>query len=238
MPAEFASAGEASREDSIGSEEIMTGIQQALIVLATAAGCSICVQASTLTYVFSEAGFSDTAGNTGILNGTFTGTPESNGILQLADLTTFGATFVETVNGTPENFVFNTPTDFFFDPNIAGSLNFSTGSTLSGIVLCSGSTDTGAVCFGLGPHSGGATSALGFFEDLPNFGPSTTRLPASVTAAGAPSAVPEPGTCVLLLTGCLVMFVMPFCRCVSRRRLRYGGLPHSGPARFQPPPRA
>ena len=84
-----------------------------------------CAQASTISYTFTQGGFVDSACDLGTLSGTFTGTPEAGGILQLADLSTFDATFAETVNGVPNNFVFNVPNDFFYDPNTTGSLSFS-----------------------------------------------------------------------------------------------------------------
>jgi len=174
----------------------------AIIWFATLGGVAFRAQAGTLSYTFTQAGFTDSAGDIGTLNGMFTGTPEANGTLALADVTSFNATFSETVNGVPNSFIFNTPNDFFDDPNTPGSLNFSAGSAQSGILLCSGSADTAAICYGISPLSGAATTSVGFFEDLPSFGPSATRLPSAVvTTQSSPGTVPEPGTDLLLMAG-------------------------------------
>lgn len=58
------------------------------------------VEGAALTYSFTQPGWTDAAGDTGTLNGKFTGTPETNGTIQLADLTSFTSSFFETVAGT------------------------------------------------------------------------------------------------------------------------------------------
>ncbi len=152
--------------------------------------------ASTVSYTFSQGGWSDQAGNTGTLTGTFAGSAQANGDLKLANLTSFQADFHETGPSGTNTFIFNLPTttDFLYDPN-SGALNFASGSAASKIQLCSGA-DTDAVCFGIPPNSGSATPFSGFFYDLPNFGQTTTRQGSSVTPAA--SAVPEPGNSGLL----------------------------------------
>jgi PEP-CTERM motif len=180
----------------------MKSIKLAIVWFAALGGVAFHAHAGTLSYTFTQSGFTDSAGDVGTLNGMFTGTLETNGTLALPDLTSFNATFSETVNGVPDNFVFNTPNDFFYDPNTPGSLNFSAGSAQSNILLCSGSADTAAICYGINPMSGAATTSVGFFEDLPNFGPSVTRLASAVvTTQSSPGTVPEPGTGLLLAAG-------------------------------------
>jgi hypothetical protein len=154
------------------------------------------VSAATVSYNFSQGGWTDAAGDTGTLTGTFAGTAEVNGELKLADLTSLQADFQLTTRNGNDNFIFNLPvtTDFLFDPN-SGLFNLASGSASSGIQLCSGE-DTGAVCFNIPPNSGAATAASGFFDDLPNFGQTTTRQGISVTPQA--SAVPEPGNAGML----------------------------------------
>lgn len=185
----------------------MHKLNLALIAFAIVAGVSSLAQASTINYTFTQNGFTDSAGDTGTLSGSFTATPEANGSVQLGDLVSFSATFQETVNGTPDSFLFVQPNDFYFDPNTDGSLNFSTGSTASGIIACSGSTDVNAVCEGLTNPIGPRTSSVGFFEDLPVFGASTTREASVVNVNGGGAAAPEPGSSILLATGVALIFV-------------------------------
>jgi MYXO-CTERM domain-containing protein len=147
--------------------------------------------ASTVSYTFSQGGWSDAAGDTGTLTGSFTGTPESGGDLQLADLTSFTADFHETGPLGANSFIFNLvdTTGFSYDPT--NGLEFAAGSAASDIQLCSGGSDTNAVCFGISPTSGLAVDAFGFFDDLPDFGQTTTKMDATVTQV---SSTPEPGS--------------------------------------------
>ena len=75
-------------------------------------GAASLAHASTVTYDFSQSGFDDG----GTLTGTFSGTPEAGGIIQLADLTNFSATFHLTVGGILNTFNFTVPTAFTYDP--------------------------------------------------------------------------------------------------------------------------
>jgi hypothetical protein len=177
-------------------------------------------QASTINYAFTQGGFVDSAGDAGTLSGTFSATPEAGGLVQLGDLTSFSATFSETVNGEPDSFVFNVANDFSYDPLTPGSLSFSTGSTQSGIVACTGGADVNAVCLGLTAPAGVRSSATGFFEDLPGFGASLAFQPSVVTVTGGSgAATPEPGTSVLLATGALLMTVGSFRRRTTEKNL-------------------
>ena len=126
--------------------------------------------ASAVSYTFSQGGWSDQAGNTGTLTGTFAGSAQANGDLQLANLTSFQADFHETGPSGTNTFIFNLPTttDFLYDPNL-GTLSFASGSAASNIQLCSGA-DTDAVCFGIPPNSGSATPIPASLTICPNSG--------------------------------------------------------------------
>jgi hypothetical protein len=153
--------------------------------------------AAAITYNFSQNGWSDGAGDTAALTGSFTGTPQANGDVLLANLTSFQATLHETGTKGSNTFTFNlgNTTDFSYDPGI-GLLDFAAGSAASNIQLCSGGPDVDAVCFGINPSSGVATPYQGFFDDLPNFGQTTTELDSTVTPAG--TTAPEPANLSLL----------------------------------------
>ena len=171
--------------------------------------------AAAVTYNFSQGGWSDGAGDTATLTGSFTGMPQANGNVQLANLTSFQAALHETGSKGLNTFNFNlgTITDFLYDPGI-GLLNFAAGSAAADIQLCSGGIDVDAVCFGLNPNSGVATAFQGFFDDLPNFGQTTTLTDSSVTRAA--SAAAEPANLRLLASAGIALFGFGV---VKRRRL-------------------
>jgi len=173
--------------------------------------------ASTVTYNFSQGGWSDGAGDTATLAGSFTGTPQANGDVQLANLTSFQASLHETGTKGSNTFTFNlgNTTDFLYDTGI-GLLNFAAGSAASDIQLCSGGPDVDAVCFGLNPNSGVATPFQGFFDDLPNFGQTTTLMDSTVTPAA--STAPEPGNVRLLTAAGVALFGFGVAK---RRRLAH-----------------
>jgi hypothetical protein len=153
--------------------------------------------AASVTYDFTQTGFTDSNGVAGTLTGSFTANPESGGNITVADLTSFQATFQETYGGVPQNFVFNLDNvnDFSFNAGVPGSFGFSAGAVSEGIVLCSGSTDVNQVCYGFTSPLSPRSSSKGFFEDLPDFPTSLTPNIAEVTQVGDPSAAtPEPDT--------------------------------------------
>ncbi len=172
------------------------------VTLLTVAGPA---SASSVTYNFTQSAFSDGT-NTGVLDGTFTATPEADGNITAADLTSFLAVFKETVGGTPENFQFSSVNDFSYNPNTPGSFGFSAGSLAENIIICSGSADVNNVCYGFTSPISPKSSAAGFFEDLPDFPTSLTKQIAVVTpGAGSTSATPEPGTSALFATAGLLL---------------------------------
>jgi hypothetical protein len=173
------------------------------------------VQGAALTYAFTQPGWTDAAGDTGTLTGKFTGTPETNGTIQLADLTSFTSSFFETVSGVPNTFVFNTPVAFSFDTNSPGSLEFSAGSAAANIQICSGSADTQQICLGIPSNSGAGSPDVGYFFDLPDFGPSQTRLASVETLQPQPGTAPEPSS-VALVAAAAGMFLVVWQ--IKRRR--------------------
>ncbi|HZU26855.1 MAG TPA: PEP-CTERM sorting domain-containing protein [Bryobacteraceae bacterium] len=167
-----------------------------LAALLLGAALSIAAHATTATYDFTQTGWDDG----GVLTGSFTGTPEAGGVIQLGDLSAFNAVFTISSTTPANNFIFNTPTAFTFDPNSADMLEFAAGSTSSQFALCSGSVDTNAICYGLPIGGPVATSSIGFFEDLPAFGASNTLTQVNVTpVVTATAPVPEPATIALFV---------------------------------------
>ncbi|MBV9267679.1 MAG: PEP-CTERM sorting domain-containing protein [Acidobacteriaceae bacterium] len=171
---------------------------------------------ASVSYTFSQGGWTDSLGDTGILTGTFTGTPQASGALQLADLTSFQADFHENGPLDQNTFIFNLPnaTNFTYDPG-TGLLDFAAGSGVSGIQVCSGGADTAQVCFGIRPNSGVGTPLNGFFVDQPKFPQETTRMGPSVTPAAA--AVPEPTSIGLFAAAGLALLGFG-----AMRRQRFG----------------
>ncbi len=162
---------------------------------------------AALTYTFTQPGWSDALGDQGTLTGRFTGTPETNGTIQLADLTSFTASFFESVSGINETFNFPTPVGFSFDTNSPGSLEFSAGSAAVNIQICSGSNDTQQVCLNIPPNSGAGSPDVGYFFDLPDFGPSHTLDPSVETLQPQPGTAPEPSSLALVaVAGMLLIF--------------------------------
>jgi hypothetical protein len=175
------------------------------------------VMAGTVGYTFSQGDWSDQAGDTGTLTGSFAGNAQANGALQLANLTSFEADFHESGPLGTNTFVFNlaNTTDFSYDPTYG--VEFAAGSAASHVQLCSGGIDTSYICFGLNPASGVATVFSGFFDDLPNFGQTTTRAGLIVTPAAGGTAAPEPANTGLLAAAGMTLLGMGAFR---RRRLR------------------
>jgi hypothetical protein len=175
-------------------------------------------QGAALSYTFTQPGWTDAAGDMGTLTGKFTGTQETNGAIQLADLSSFTASFFETVSATPETFNFDTPVAFSFDTNSLGSLEFSAGSAAANIQICSGSADTQQICLNIPPNSGAGSPDVGYFFDLPDFGPSHTLQPSMVTPVSQPGTAPEPSSVTLVGVAAGTLFI--FWQVRRRREVR------------------
>lgn len=176
-------------------------------------------RASSTTYDFTQTGFSDSNGDPGTLSGSFVATPEANGTIQTGDVLSFTATFKETATGGAgagkvDSFLFNVLNDLSYDPANPGTLEFSSGSLTSGIILCSGRGDVNGVCVTSSSPLHAALDATGFFEDLPDFGVSLTQNAATITAVPSAQA-PEPSTLAVFSTGLLLLLS----GCVRRRAL-------------------
>jgi hypothetical protein len=198
----------------------LTRVRAALTTLAAVALTAAYAQGSTMSFTFSQGGWSDAAGDTGTLTGSFTGTPELNGVLMLAELTSFQAQFQESGPLGSNTFIFNLPntTDFTYDP--FNGLDFAAGNAASGIQLCSGGPDTNAICFGISPQSGAATNFSGFFDDLPRFQQTTTHLGVIVTPLGSGTATaPEPGGLGLFVAAGILLIGVGVCRKGLRREV-------------------
>lgn len=170
-------------------------LRNCLVLVAFSFASIVTAHASTLTYTFSQGGWTDG----GTLTGSFSGAPEANGTIELGDLTSFTANFELTANNIPNTFTFNTPTAFSFNPGSADILELASGSGAEGIELCSGFSDTNSICYGLPANSGAAVNSAGFFEDLPLFGQANTLQGTQITQVVGSSAVPEPATASLLI---------------------------------------
>jgi len=97
---------------------------------------------------------------------------------------------------------------FSFDTNLLGRIEFSAGSAAANIQICSGSADTQQICLGILPNSGAGSPDVGYFFDLPNFGPSHTLQASIVTPVTQPGTVPEPSSVALVAVaaGTLIVF--------------------------------
>lgn len=126
-------------------------IQGAIFIIASLLNCTH-ASASTITYNFDETGWVNTFGTTEKFFGSFTGTPDAQGNLALADLSSFSAEMTETnstgatktiadfgsANGT------NGLDDFTYTA-AANSLSlFATGTP--GATICLGSAVTAGFC--------------------------------------------------------------------------------------------
>jgi hypothetical protein len=191
-------------------------------IAAAALSCSLAIvgptpaPAATLTYSFSEAGWLNSFGTTENFSGSFTGTPEANGDLALADLTSFVATMTETnAQGATKNvatFGSNTGTaglaDFLYMPGSNSLTLEATGSPTA--MVCLGNDVATGFCGPLvaRPQPRPGTPPLPPIEGLFSFSVNgalnayTTDLPSVVQTVGlqpvpAPSTAPEPAPVVL-----------------------------------------
>jgi hypothetical protein len=180
------------------------GIISMTVLFTAAVLCCSRASATTVTYNFGETGWVNTAGTTENFSGSFIGTPDANGNLDLTTLTDFTATLTETnsVNDTKTIAAFGgltgTPglTDFLFSAS-SGSLTLAaTGSP--GALICLGNAVAEGLCGGVAPRpvstSGVPAPPIeGLFISSINdtLNAYTTALP-SVTLTVSPVATPVP----------------------------------------------
>jgi hypothetical protein len=162
----------------------------------------------------------------GVLSGTFTGTVDSTGRIQLADLSAFSATYSDSAFGTGDTqgladlalFSYDTQGgagSLDFDFNFNGATGYCVGAAVVLDALCT--NDLTAV------YPAGAVGALfnigtdGHLAAALSFTAPTVTLVSSVTM---PLAVPEPSTPMLLATGVAVLLELSMVREHRRSRAR------------------
>jgi hypothetical protein len=144
------------------------------------------------TFNFTQGGYTSTGytGYTGVLTGTFTGTVNNIGYIELGDLSSFSDSFAKTdALGTVTYWDFSPGSiSFSFMPNDAGTLSIE-NEVLAFAPVCVGFPAAFGVCGGGGGHLGVVAS---FVTDQAPF----VTLVSSVT-----TAVPEPSTWAMMLLG-------------------------------------
>ena len=188
----------------------------AMFVLAPVLLCPAAAFANTITYTFSAAGWLNMSGTSENFSGSFSGTPEADGTLALADLTSFSAIMSET-NSAGETKDISTfgagagtsaLADFLYTPGLNSLTLEATGSPASAI--CLGNDVASGVCGSLParPQPRPGTPPLSPIEGLFSFSVNgalsayTADLPSVIQTVGlqpvpAPATAPEPGSIVL-----------------------------------------
>ena len=195
-------------------------IAAAILVVGPVLLCPMAASANTISYAFSEAGWLNMAGTTENFSGSFAGTPEANGTLALADLTSFSAIMSETNStGETKNITtfggINSLADFLYIPGMNSLTLEATGSPASAI--CLGNDVASGVCGSLPtrPQPRPGTPPLPPIEGLFSFSVNgalnayTTDLPSVSQTVGlqpvpAPATAPEPAS-MFLVGGVLVL---------------------------------
>jgi len=197
-------------------------IAAAMFVCIPLLWCSTPASAATVTYSFSEAGWLNPFGTTENFFGSFSGMPEPNGTLALADLSSFSATITETnaqgATKTISTFGGNGTsalTDFMYIPSLNSLTLEATGSPLAQI--CLGNDVGSGFCGPLAPRPQPrpGTPPLPPVEGIFSFSVNgalnayTTDVPSVIQTVGlqpvpAPATVPEPRS-VLLCGAVLVL---------------------------------
>jgi hypothetical protein len=77
------------------------------ILFSCACLVTLQAQAATVSYNFTQSGFTDNAGDTGMIQGSFSGNVEASGEILMPDLSAFQADFIEHINGSTYTFVFS-----------------------------------------------------------------------------------------------------------------------------------
>jgi hypothetical protein len=183
--------------------------------------------ATTVTYNFDEAGWSNNFGTSENFTGSFSGTVEANGAVTLSDLTGFTATITESnaQGDTKAIATFTLPTGtsglntFLFDTN-ANML--SLGATgVPGATICLGDAVSQGACGPLGPRPVSRTGVPaplpeglflstvnadlnGYTFNTPSITLVQTTLGPGVGSAPASTPTPEPAT-MALCGGALVL---------------------------------
>jgi hypothetical protein len=158
----------------------------AFMVLASTDGNATTVD----TFNFTQGGYTYT-GYTGVLTGTFTGTVNNIGYIELGDLSNFSDSFAITdAVGTVINWdYFPDSISFSFMPNDAGTLSIENEVLSAAAPVCVGFPAAFGVCGGGGGHLGVVASFV------------TDQAPVVTLVSSITTAVPEPSTWAMLLLG-------------------------------------
>ena len=188
----------------------------ALMFVGAVLLCPAGASAGTVSYVFSEAGWLNMFGTIENFSGSFTGTPEANGTLALADLSSFSAIMSETNSAgeTKDIARFGSGigtgalSDFVYIPGLNSLTLQANGSPASAI--CLGNDVASGLCGSLParPRPRPGAPPLPPVEGLFSFSVNgalsayTTNLPSVNQTVGlhpvpAPATAPEPGSTVL-----------------------------------------
>lgn len=154
----------------------------AILSFASIAGAS----ARTVdVYDFTQDGYTDSiTGPTNVLTGTFTGTVEPDGLIELADLASISVTFM--------GVTYHGPASFF-------SFNTMGGSSSLDLILPSGAICVGAAA-AFGADFCGVGGVNGYIYDHSVGLPFTTQELPTVTLVSS-MTVPEPSTWAMTLAG-------------------------------------
>lgn len=195
----------------------------AMFVIGPVLLCPVAASADTVTYSFSEAGWLNMFGTVENFSGSFTGTPEANGSLALADLSSFSAILSETnsAGATKDIAAFGSGigisalADFLYIPGSNSLTLEATGSPASAV--CLGNDVASGFCGSLParPQPRPGTAPLPPVEGLFSFSVNgalnayTTDLPSVIKTLGlqpvpAPATTPEPAS-IVLCGGLLVL---------------------------------
>jgi hypothetical protein len=170
-----------------------------LVNLVSSAGNATTVD----TFSFTQGGYTIAGTSTvvGTLSGTFTGTVDSNGFIELADLSNFSDTFTVVLGNLSAVGVLDLTSLSLFSFNAqspidSGSLDFE-NQPGSG-ALCVGAAAAFSSCGGTGSRGAVAGGSFNYFTDE---APVVTLVSSSITGDPIASGVPEPSTWAMMVLG-------------------------------------
>jgi hypothetical protein len=186
--------GESAQRGDDMSKRILALGASAFLAMAPA------VSAATIdTYDFTQGGYSTPVAppfDTGVLAGSFTGSVEADGFIELADVSSMTVKFA--VSGTPIWSIDSLPVFFSFDTT-GGSSSLDFITNVAGVIIpaCVGA----AAALGAGGcGSGGVNGIVGETTILGVVVWTTQDLPV-VTLVSSVTSIPEPSTWVMMLLG-------------------------------------
>lgn len=193
----------------------------AVLTAAIVAGTVTTAVATTVdTFSFTQAGYSGAlwSGSPGVLSGTFTGTVEANGFIELADLSSI---YVQFTAGALTLYGYGPPTFFSFLPGSASTLDLATGIGVAGQACVGAVAAFGFHGCGAGGVNG-EVSGLDTTQDLATVTLTSQQiiLPPSPAPQPVPHPVPPPTAAMPEPSGCAMLGVglLGLARISSRRR--------------------